>query len=59
MTDGMEDLFAFLKARSEAEDKGEHEFVCPLCGEKAHWERSNYNGHLRAWCEKCDIKVMS
>ena len=54
----MKDIFEYLKAQQEAEERGEHEFVCPLCGGKARWLRSTYNNHLRSSCEKCRFCVM-
>ena len=52
------DIFKYLKAQQEAEKKGEHEFVCPICGGKARWLRSTYNNHLRSICEKCKSSIM-
>ncbi len=54
----MSEIILFLKAQQEAEEKGEKEFVCPLCGGTAIWARSSYNKHLRCKCEKCGIKMM-
>jgi len=54
----MDDIFDFLKAQTEAEEKGEKEFVCPLCGGKAWWGRSSYNNHLHCGCKKCGFKMM-
>ena len=53
------DIFKFLKAIADAEEKGEHEFVCPLCGGQAHWYRAESNNHLKAWCDECDARAMS
>ena len=52
------EVLAFMGAVEEAEKKGEYEFVCPLCGGKANWARSTYNGHLSAMCEGCRFRVM-
>ena len=54
----MNDIFKYLQAQQEAEKKGEHEFVCPICGGKARWLRSTYNNHLHSSCEKCKFRVM-
>ena len=48
----------FLDAQDKAEQKGEHEFTCPLCGGKAYWSRSSYNNHLHAKCNGCDMVIM-
>ena len=48
----------FMKAQMEAEQKGEDEFVCPLCGGDAWLGRSSYNNHLRCGCRKCGFKMM-
>lgn len=37
MDEIMEKLGDFLASLSEAEDAGEKEFVCPLCGGTASW----------------------
>ena len=31
----MDEIIVFMKARQEAEDHGETEFVCPICGGNA------------------------
>ena len=54
----MEILQAFLKAQQEAEVKGEHEFVCPICKCVARWNRAKVNGHIRIRCDGCDLSVM-
>ena len=53
----MEALGDFLAALSEAQDAGEKEFVCPLCGGKASWGRSPGNGHIHAGCDKCGFRL--
>lgn len=53
-------LFMMLEAQEEAEEKGMHDFVCPICnkGEKtAKWIRSSYNGHLWIGCKECGFKL--
>ena len=54
----MEALGDFLAAFSKAEDAGEKEFVCPLCGGKAFWGRSPGNGHIHAGCDGCGMRIM-
>ena len=34
------------------------EFQCPGCGGNAKAVRSKENGHLRAICEKCGMKII-
>ena len=34
------------------------EFQCPVCGGNAKTVRSKENGHLRAVCEKCGMKII-
>jgi predicted RNA-binding Zn-ribbon protein involved in translation (DUF1610 family) len=53
----MRDIFRYLKAEMEAEEKGTHEFTCPLCGGEAFWIRSPYNNHKHSGCKKCGMKV--
>ena len=51
-------LFKFMEAQDAAEARGEEAFECPICGSEAHWKRNDYNGHIRAWCIGCGMKVM-
>lgn len=51
-------LTTFMKAQQEAEEAGETEFTCPLCGAKAMWGRSPYNNHLHCGCKGCGIRMM-
>lgn len=53
----MDKIVEFLKAQQEAEEKGEYEFVCPICGGKAWWGRAEGNGHLHCGCQGCGIMV--
>lgn len=51
----MSDLKAFkdfMKAVAEAEEKGEHDFKCPLCGGRA-WVKGNVSG-----CLDCGFRVI-
>ena len=34
------------------------EFKCPVCGGNAKTVRSKENGHLRAMCDKCGMKII-
>ena len=34
------------------------EFQCPVCGGNAKAVRSKENGHLRAMCKDCGIKII-
>lgn len=45
----------FIRAQKEAEKNGVHDFMCPICGKTAHWERSSKDGKLHQWCDKCVI----
>ena len=53
----MEAIFKYLKAEQEAEENGKNEFTCPLCGGKAWWTRSAYNGHKHSSCTRCGFYV--
>lgn len=35
-----------------------YEFNCPICNSTAKAIKSDYNGHLFAKCEKCDMTIM-
>lgn len=53
------DIEDWLRAVPDFEDRGvEHTAPCP-CGGTIHAIRSTYNGHIRAWCDKCDTRMMS
>lgn len=54
----MDKIIDFLKAQEAAEEAGQEEFVCPLCGGKAWWGRSDYNGHLHCGCQDCNFRLM-
>jgi predicted RNA-binding Zn-ribbon protein involved in translation (DUF1610 family) len=60
MTDDefMDSIMRYIKAEIEAVEKGEQEFICPLCGGDAFWVSSPYNGHKHSGCRKCGMKVM-
>ena len=51
-------LVVFLEAQQEAEDKGKHEFICPICKNMAWWDRAKTNGHIRIRCYGCGMSVM-
>lgn len=48
----------FSEAQMEAEKAGKKDFVCPLCGGKAWWGRSDINNHLHCGCYDCKYLVM-
>ena len=52
-----EKLFKWLQAEIEAEEKGEHEFICPLCGGNAWWRRSIINNHKWSKCNDCGFTL--
>ena len=54
----MNSIVKYLKAEMEAEEKGEQDFTCPLCGGDAFWVRSPYNNHKHSGCRKCGMRVM-
>lgn len=54
----MDDIVKFIKAQQEAEERGEEDFVCPICGGAAWWGRSDYNNHLHCGCEGCGIRMI-
>lgn len=54
----IEKLVVLLKTQQEAEEKGEHEFVCPICKGIAWWDRAKTNNHIRIRCDGCDLSVM-
>lgn len=56
----IEEFLEFLQVASNAcKEKGkEYEFECPICKGKAKAIKNNYNGHLWAKCEKCDMNVI-
>ena len=53
----IEHFFKFMEAMQEAERKGEKEFICPLCGGKARWDRASCNGHKHSLCTACGFSV--
>lgn len=50
-------IIKFIMAQQKAEEKGEHTFICPLCGNEAHWSRATVNGHLHCGCKGCGIRM--
>ena len=54
----MEDIISFLQAQQAAEEAGEVEFTCPICGAVAVWARSEYNNHLHCGCIGCGFLMM-
>lgn len=47
-----------MQAQQKAEERGEYEFICPLCGATAIWGRSTYNNHLHCGCTVCGMRMM-
>lgn len=58
MTETHREFFAYLEALQKAIEADEHDFTCPICGGEAHWERSEYNGHIHSRCEQCKTTLM-
>ena len=48
----------FYEAQRKAEEIGQEEFTCPLCGGTAWWGRSTINNHLHCGCDGCDFRVI-
>lgn len=55
--DNIDLIIKFMMAQQKAEEKGEHTFTCPLCGNEAHWSRVTGNGHLHAACKGCGFRM--
>lgn len=52
------EIIEFLDAVPDFTDRGiEHTAPCP-CGGTIHAIRAKYNGHIRAWCDKCGIRMI-
>lgn len=52
-------LLEFLKAIPDFTDRGVwHTAPCP-CGGTIHATRAKYNGHIRAYCDKCGARMMA
>ena len=51
-------IIAFMAARQEAEQEGQHEFTCPLCDGEAVWSRVPGNNHLHCGCRGCGFRMM-
>ena len=47
------DDLAVFSAGEKALEKGENEFICPVCGGKATVVKSEYNGHVKSFCSSC------
>lgn len=56
----IDEFFKFLKVANDVcKEKGKsYEFECPLCKGRAEGIKNNYNGHLWAKCEKCNMTIM-
>lgn len=58
MADILEQLKAFMEAQQQAEQEGQQEFTCPLCGGSAEWGRARGNNHLHCACGGCGFRMM-
>ena len=56
--DELEKFLSFIEAITKAENDGKNDFICPICGGTAHFERARINGHLHAKCDGCGTKMM-
>ena len=56
----IQDFLKFLKiANVTCKEKGKHyEFTCPECNGKAIAIRDEFNGHLYAKCEGCNMSII-
>lgn len=53
-----DDFDAFMDAQRAAEERGQKEFTCPLCGGVARWVRVPLNNLLQCGCIGCGIGVI-
>ncbi|MCD7965611.1 MAG: hypothetical protein LUG90_07585 [Clostridiaceae bacterium] len=52
-------MLDFINAATEAvKNDYTAEFACPLCGEKAYASKASSNGHVHAYCSKCDANFI-
>lgn len=51
------EILVFIEAVETAIEKGDRHFTCPICGGDGEWFKSKVNGHIHAWCNKCDIEL--
>lgn len=51
------EILVFIEAVETAMEKGDMHFTCPICGGDGEWFKSKVNGHIHAWCNKCDIEL--
>lgn len=50
-----------IAAFKEIENKDpdiDYSFSCPICGGLAYARKNGYNGHKRAHCENCGIRII-
>ncbi len=61
MTEEQKELFDFLKAIPDIPNnvRGKWYKSKCYCGGTIKAIRSTYNGHLRAWCDKCGSRLMA
>ena len=56
MTEAAEKVIRLWEAQEKAEQEGKNEFICPSCGGKAWWSRSEYNGYTHYYTCHYNIK---
>lgn len=56
MTEAAEKAIRLWEAQDKAEQEGKNEFICPSCGGKAWWSRSEYNGYTHYYTCHYNIK---
>lgn len=53
------DIAKFIEAQQKAEAEGKKEFVCPICGSIASWDRAESNKHLHSRCKGCGVMIFA
>ena len=51
-------LLATVDVLEGKEPDLDYPFCCPICGGQAYARKIGYNGHRRAHCENCGIKII-
>ena len=49
------DLKKLLLAQTKAELSGRTDFICPVCGGRAVWNRQNRGERMRCQCHGCGM----
>lgn len=49
------DLKKLLLAQIKAEISGRTDFICPVCGGRAVWNRENHGERMRCQCHGCGM----